>query len=201
MRRWFRQTRVRISPWHFSVFNAWTNLMSICTSLWISKLFINKFGLQRCCIKVFVRTSSRLILSLWLYSTFHNRVLDMIAKDYKVSCLPKSKGVLDLSSTWETLLLPAARADGKIFLIHFFTFFFFLIDLAGLPETKGQNFCWELCLWHLWSSIWPLMFRIWTTHAAWILIQILTWVCSRHKHSGLVGTAFCLFPGPDLADP
>lgn len=127
MQRWFRQTRVRISRWHSSVFNAWTNLMSICTSFWISKLFINKFWLQRCCIKVFVRTSGRLILSLWLYSTFHNRVLDVIAKGDKVLCLPKSKGVLDLSSTWETLLLPAARADGKIFLIRFFTFFFFFL--------------------------------------------------------------------------
>lgn len=45
------------------------------------------------------------------------------------------------------------------------------------------------------------MFNIWTTQAAWVLIQLLTQVCSRHNRSGLVGAAFCLFPGTNLADP
>jgi len=52
-------------------------------------------------------------------------VLDETAKGDKVACLPKSKRVLDLCSAWATSLLPAAIADGKIFLIHFFSFFFF----------------------------------------------------------------------------
>lgn len=62
----------------------------------------------------------------------------MIARDDKVSRLLKSKGVLDLCSTWATSLLPAAIADGKFFLIHFFSFFsfFVLIDLVGLLETR-----------------------------------------------------------------
>lgn len=157
--------------------------MPIWTSFLISKLLINKFWLQRCCATVFVRNLGRLTPSLWLYSTLHDGVLDVIATDDKVSCLPKSKGVLDHCSTWAASLLPAATADGKIFLIHFFSFFFLFsflfIDLAGLPETKGQIFCWEFCLWHPWSRIWSLTFSIWTTQAVWILIQLLTRVCKQ----------------------